>query len=304
MQVFCRIKKDCIWSFFSVLVVSVFIITSCVTQSQGDAMKKDISELDYSLNRLREKVNAQLNQTERNTKTALSSQSELQSLQRQLGENAGDIDALKLRLKKIEETTSATIDQYLAQIQQNEKTLTKLERQVANLELAMGNLTESSNGKSAIKKTPTSNTSSPSNSSSPAAAKQKLPLGAKTSAELLKIFTKDYEKGLFKELAEKTTTVIQHAQSTADMRALALEFRGEAKFNLKDYRGAALDLANYVEQNPQADRGARAFLLLGDSYVYLKKQDIARSYYRDCVQLFPNTSESQACLARAEKIGG
>lgn len=310
MQIFYRINNNKILNFFVVAGVSFSTIIRCVSQSQGDAMKQDINQLEYSVNQLREKLNTQLNQTERNTRSTLSSQSELQNFQRQLGENLGDIDALKLRVKKIEEVNSATTEQYAEQVRKNEQSITKLEQQVARLELTVASLSESIKG-SAPKKTtppatPPSKAPTPSPSKAPASGDkaQNTPLGAKTSADLLNVFKKEYEKGHFQELVQKTSSIIEQKQFGADMRALALEFRGEAKFRLNDYRGSALDLANYVEQYPTADRVSHALLLLGDSYVYLKKQDVASSYYHDCAKRYPDTSEGSACLARVEKIGG
>lgn len=289
MPTFNSIKTK--WILPSILCISIACtITSCVTPAQKEAMQANINELEESVNKLREKIAAQLKQMDHTTRTTLSSQSELQNMQNQLQDNLGEIDALKTRIKKIEEISSTNWERYTAQISANEHTIIKLERQVARLEL---NATESSHALAASASNPSTR-----NSSANSATNK-----FKTTKDVSKFLKKEYEKGNFKTVIQQSTAILQSAQSTSDMLAAALEFRAEAKFQLADYRGTVIDLTNYLEQYPHAEKSARALLLLGDSYVYLKNQSVAVSYYNDCIKMYGSTTEGSACSARISKIG-
>lgn len=267
-----------IFNSTKIILTSIFLFTSCVTTTQKEAMEGDIRHLENELNKLNERVGTQNKQMERATKVTISSQNDLQALQSQIQENAGDVDTLKLRLKKIEEISAQSSDRYNAKITANEQYITKLQRDVARLEL--------------LTPRETTNQATPPKKNSP---------NLKTAKDVEKFLKKQYEKGNFKELIQNATNIMESTNSNVDMIKIALEFRGEGKFQLGDYRGAAIDLSNYIEKYPNGEKQARAFLLAGDSYVYLRNEVAAMSYYNDCMKTYINTPEGNACESRLKK---
>lgn len=250
-----------------------------MTTTQKEAIQSDITQLENAVNKLNERIITQNKQMERATKVTISSQNDLQGLQNQIQENAGDLDTLKVRLKKIEEISAEISNRYNAKITASEQYIAKLQRDVARLELLV----------------PTETVQQPTTS-----PKKNVP-NIKTAKDVEKILKKQYEKGNFRELIQQATNIMQYTNSNVDMIKIALELRGEAKFQIGDYRGAALDLSNYIEKYPNSERQARAFLLLGDSYVYLKNEAAAMSYYNDCMKTYINTPEGIACAGRIKK---
>ena len=132
--------------------------------------------------------------------------------------------------------------------------------------------------------------------------KGKLNPKLKNLVEINKTLKSLLDSGNFKAAIDTATMVLLAHEATDEMLAAALEFRGEARFQLQDYRGAASDLAGVTEVFVNAPRKARALLLTGDSYVYLKNNAIALLYYQDCVKEFPNTPEGKASAGRLANL--
>ena len=256
------------------------LVTACVTPAQRAAMQRDINYLDQELSTLQNRMNAQSKQTEQNLKTSLSSQSEVQQLQAEIAENAGEIDSLKKELNKIAEIGSESAERYRASLQIHSKEIEELQKKVAYFDTTYH---------------PTEKKVYP-------AQKIKDSFKPKNAADVNRTLKRDYEKGWFKTVVLKSSMVIQSPESKADMIETAIEFRGEAKYKLSDYSAAIVDFTNYLENYPQGSKRSRALLLLGDSYVFLKKSAVAKSYYTECAKLYGKSFEGKACTARLEKL--
>ncbi len=128
--------------------------------------------------------------------------------------------------------------------------------------------------------------------------KGKVPFKIKNLATLEDALKMRLDKSDLKSVIGLSTVVLNAEAATDPMLAIALEYRGEAKFQQQDYRGAALDLALATSRFPTHSRQARALLFAGDSYVYLKNNAVAALYYQDCVKNFAATPEGKAASGR------
>jgi len=255
-------------------------MTSCVTTAQKEAMQRDIDYLEQETNNLRKHLNAQSKQTIQNTRTTLTSQTEVERLESHIAENSGDVDMLKAKVQNIEENSSSKLERYRASIDMHEKEIEKLQKHIALLEAKNPNVEKKVYPSEKLQKA----------------------FQPKKLADVESVLKRDYERSWFKNVILKSSMVIQASQSSTEMKESALEFRGEAKFKLSDYSGAVIDLTHFIESYPKAKKRARALLLLGDSYVFLKKNAAAKSYYSECAQTYKNSPEGKVCLDRKEKI--
>jgi tetratricopeptide (TPR) repeat protein len=121
-------------------------------------------------------------------------------------------------------------------------------------------------------------------------------------ADITKSLKSAFDQGNYKQTLELSNTVIHAIETTDDMMQLALEYRAESKFKLRDYKGAAIDLSNYIELFPNTNKYPLALLLAGDSYVYLKNNSMAKSYYQECAKSYSNLAEGKAAAGRLAKL--
>ncbi len=255
-------------------------LNSCVTPSQRDAMQKEISSLKYELRNVNNGLKTQTKQTEQNLKTTLTSQSEVEQLQAEISENAGNLDALKMQLDRIEKMASEIAQKSQLKFDETAKTLLDVQTQLAFF---------------------TTQNTYPETKVYPS-QKIKDSFNPKSLKAMEQILKYDYERGWYKNVILKSSMVIQASNVKADMLESALKFRGEAKYKLLDYAGAVTDLTHYLEMNSKGLKKSRAMLLLGDSYVFLKQNIAAKAYYTECAKTFANNKEGIACAQRLKQL--
>ena len=254
-----------------------------MTSERQDTLQSSIDDLKSHVNKLEGQLSSKDAQINNTTQTAIASQTEAQSLKDQLQLTQGAVDELKNKLKKIEEnsgTTSATTTNLQSQLGgmiTNSENIFILEKKIALLELKT-NINYSS------------------------VRKGKLHPKIKNINDEDKLLKLALDKGDFKSVIAIASSVLSAAEATNLMMATALEYRGEAKFQMKDFKGSATDFATELEYFPNPPRKARALLLAGDSYVYLKNNQIAQYYYQDCVKYFSKESEGKAASARLSSL--
>lgn len=267
------------------LLTTLFFLTSyfftgCMTSSRQDQLQVSIDKLQEQVSKIKNQLSSKDQQINNTTQTAIASQNEAQNLKDQLQLTQGAVDELKNRLKKIEENAGANSNASTANvvnISNNADSISTLQKQIARLELMTGaRLTYSRKGK--------------------------LPAKVKNIADLNKLLKSNFDDGNFKQVIDLTTNILSAHDATDQMLSSALEYRGEAKFQLTDYKGAAIDLANVVDIYPNIPRKARALLLLGDSYVYLKNNSIALLYYQDCAKNYAASAEGKAAVSRLSNL--
>ncbi|APJ02686.1 tetratricopeptide repeat protein [Silvanigrella aquatica] len=263
---------------FLTLTASSLIFQGCMTSSRQDQLQTSLSQLQGQIVQLQEQINKRDQQITNTTQTALSSQNEVESLQTQLQLTQGTVDELKAKIKRIEENAGGNAsEQNVISLNNKSDSLTQIQRQIARIEIA-------ATSKIGLNK------------------KGKLPPKLTSLAEINKSLKNSFEQGNFKQTIELSSSVLHSADATDDMMQIAVAYRGESKFKLKDYKGAAIDLSNYIELYPNSSKYALSLLLAGDSYVYLKNNEIAKSYYQECAKSYPNLAEGKAAAGRLSKI--
>lgn len=270
-------KKSMLKSIATVAISSL-LFQGCLTSSRQDQLQSSITQLQGQVFQMQEQLSKRDQQITNTTQTALSSQNDVESLQTQLQLTQGAVDELKAKIKRIEETSSGSAtDQNVISLNNQPDSLTQMQRQLARIEIA-------ANSKVGLSR------------------KGKLPQKFHTLAEINKSLKNSFEQGNFKQTIEISSIIISASDATDAMLQSAIEYRGESKFKIQDYRGAAIDLSNYIESYPAAQKYARALLLTGDSYVYLKNNPIAKSYYQECAKSYPNLPEGKAAAGRLANL--
>jgi len=262
-----------------VLATSSFLFQGCLTSSRQDQLQTSITQLQGQVFQMQEQLNKRDQQISNTTQTALSSKSDVESLQTQLQLTQGVVDELKTKIKRIEENAGSGTgsDSNVISLNSSSDSLTHIQRQIARIEL-------SANSRVGINR------------------KGKLPAKMQTQAEINKSLKASFEQGNMKQTIDQSSLIINAAEATDSMIQTALEYRAEAKFKTQDYKGAAIDFSNYVDFFSSGTKYARALLLAGDSYVYLKNNAIAKSYYQECAKSFPNIPEGKAAAGRLANL--
>jgi TolA-binding protein len=255
-------------------------LQSCITSSKEDKIEFSLAQLRSQVSQLKELLNQRNQQITNTTQSLVNSQQDLQGLQAQLQLTEGALDELKIKVNRIEENSGnqRSSEENLNTL--NNKNFDKinlLERQIARIELL-------SNTKTALAK------------------KGKLPQKIKTAESLKKTLKKLYEQNHFKQAIELSNSVLSATDTSPDLTKIALEYRAESKFKLQDFQGSAIDYSTYTENYPQSPKYPRALLLAGDSYVYLKNNNIAKSYYQECAITYSQLPEGKAASSRLKNL--
>lgn len=263
---------------FFTLASSLFLFQGCMTSSRQDQLQASLTQIQGQVFQLQEQVNKRDQQINNTTQAALSSKNDVESLQTQLQLTQGVVDELKLKIKRIEENAGGVpTESGVIALGGSTDNLTTMQRQIARIELASGS-------KVAINR------------------KGKLPAKLKTPADITRSLKSSFEQGNFKQTTETSNAVLGASDATDIMIQTALEYRAEAKFKQQDFKGSAIDFSNYIEMFPTAAKYPRALLLAGDSYVYLKNNAIAKSYYQECAKSFANSPEGKAAAGRLASL--
>lgn len=251
--------------FFAFCLGMTWLLTGCMTTAQ----EREMSDLQMQVDTLQKQTKQREQQLSSATQTSQSVQTELDALKSQNATLQGGVDELKMRIQKIEETAGST-----SEVSKNDasgESSPLIERRLVRLELL--------NAENVPKTA-------------------KLPAKLKDLATLEKLLKTDFDNSRFDDVVKIASLVINSSDAKPQAVALALEYRGEAKFNQRNYRGAALDLSSFIESFPSHKRYPRALLLAGDSFFYLKKAQVALSYYTECKGNYASTAEGKAAAGR------
>ncbi|KAB8030634.1 hypothetical protein [Fluviispira multicolorata] len=260
------------------LIVSTSLLMSgCMTSSRQDQIQSSISQLQGQIFQIQEQLSSRDQQITNTTQTAISSQNEVQNLQTQIQLTQGNVDELKARLKRMEETSgNGGSEQNVITLNNNHEFIA-LQRQIARIEIMLNN--RLNNNK-----------------------KAKLPEKLKTIPSITKSLKTDFEQSKFKQVIDNSSAILIATDASEPMQQIALEYRAEARFKIQDFKNAALDFTSYIERFPDAPKNARALLLAGDSYVYLKNNLIAKTYYQECAKVYANMPEGKASAGRLANL--
>lgn len=265
--------------FLSIISSLLLLQSGCMMTSQRrDQIQVSIHDINTRMKALEKKIESDRSQLDNTSQTVLASQNDLSSLQNQVQNSQGVIDELKNKISDLqEEKRQNRLNQNLSS--QSPQADQLILRKVSRMELLVPNAFF------VIQKT-----------------RKKLPSSIATLEKLRNTYRTQYEAGHFTKIIDLSSMVFSGQNATTAMRALSLEFRGEAYFQKKDYKSSAIALGTFVDTFPKSERYQRALLLAGDSYVYLNNHETAASYYAECKNLFPSTPEGKAAHKRLASL--
>jgi TolA-binding protein len=256
---------------------ALLTLSGCMTSQRQDQLQGSIDRLQAQIFDLQNQIASRDQQISNTTQSALSSQSNLDDLKSQLQLTQGDVDELKSKIKKMEQTAAPTAGVATLQNPPPASIPSEILRKIARVDLMVDDILNHPR-------------------------KGKLPGKIKNNNELAKALKNEYESGNFKEVINISSAVLNAQTATSAMISSALQYRGDSKFQLQDYRGAAIDLGLYVENYPNGQKYSRALLIAGDCYVYLKMNNVARTYYEEGARAFPTTPEGKAASGRLASL--
>jgi hypothetical protein len=268
--------------FCALLLSTIFSNTACMSSAREENLRGEINKLRMDLHQELAKVQESTLGTVRSTTEDASrkvqgAHGEVEDLRRQLALTQGAVDELQTRFARVSDiaTRSANTQDVAIRLSEIEESLEKSQRRIELL--LMQDIKRESGLKS------------------------KTSLKYKTADELEKAFV-----SLFASKEYKKTLVLANQVLAADVSPgfveLALRFRAEAAFAQQDYFDSAYDFGDFVERFPKSSKFPRALLLAGDSFVYLHKFKVAKSFYQECVRVASDREECRASRERLAKL--
>ena len=279
-------------------------LMGCMSSSREEALRNSIDKLEGKVASLEKELQVRdekIKTIGNKAATVDSTQSNIEEVKRQVSLTQGAVDELRIKFARLSEsqanapTNAAGMQQGtdLAEDGENatgshnkdDSKLAELERRVARLELEVQSKSETQ------AKDHTENKKS--SKADPKYASTK---------ELTKVLGGHFTKKSFTKVQSLASEVLSSGLGN-DYKEIALLFKAEASFALENYKAAAIEFADFLTRFPASDRRPRALLLAGDSYVYLKQFDTAKTYYRECVEKFPKKQECTASKERLDRLG-
>jgi tetratricopeptide (TPR) repeat protein len=262
--------------------------SGCITSAREESLRRSITQLEGKVEVL-EKALAERDEKIKTIGSKAeyveSASSGLEDLRRQLGLTQGAVDELRIKFTRLTETGApgGTVPGSVSGLGESSlppESPQDTERRLAALELAIEQLSGAQ-------------MKQPSKSETPA---------YKSTRELTKAIGGQFAQKNYTKVNEMADAVL-NSDLDASYKEIALLFKAEAAFASENYKSAALEFSNFLTRYPNSERRARALLLAGDSFVYLKQFDTAKSYYRECVQKFAEKQECKASKERLDRLG-
>jgi TolA-binding protein len=253
----------------------------CVSSSREEALRTSIASLEVKVSALQREL-ADRDQTLKSKSAVVDSASAgLEDVKRQVSMTQGAVDELRVKLARLSEAGDSGVGAGPSEsnVSDDVDRLATLEERIAKLEQAAS----SKDAKGA-------------KSSGKAAPKYA------SAADLTKVLGGHFSKKEFKKVDTLATEVL-NSNLGPSFKETALLFRAESAFASESYKQAAGDFGDFLTKYPKSDRRARALLLAGDSFVYLKQLDQAKTHYKECVDKFPKRPECVAAKERLDRLG-
>lgn len=272
----------------AIILLSCVLFVGCITTRKEEEMRASIQALERRMAEMNSSLPKNLenvkNEAENAQKRMQANRSELDELRKEIALSQGAIDELRVKFSRVQES-SAQLSDGTAPVGNTgnkglEETVAELSSRVARAEMLLQNIKE----RSEQKKDPKTK----------AKYKNANELGKALAAAFV---AKDYKK-----VVSIATPVID-ANASKEQLELAYQFRGEAHFALQNYERAASDFTEFVDRFPKSDKKARALLMTGDSFVYLKQPYVAKGFYSECVKKYAEREECKASKERLARMG-
>ncbi len=263
---------------------SALLFSACMTSKREEELEQKISQLridmGYEMARIRETTLGSVrSSTEDVSRKAQGARTDVEDVRRQLLLTQGALDELQTKFSRFTsaaKTGSTTNDEVVIRISEIEYALDKLDRRMERIQ-AREELFASATNKTKLS--------------------AKLDTPEKLEKALSTAFSaKDYKK------TQSMASQVLLVSSGPVLEELALRYRAEAHFANQEYSSAALDFSEFVDRFPRNSKYPRALLLAGDSYVYLRKFRLARSFYTECTRMAPEKEECKVSKDRLAKL--
>ncbi len=266
--------------FWKLLGIALGVISAagCMTSKRAEELDGKISQLrvdmGYEMAKVREAAMGSVrSSTEDVSRKTQGTKNEMEELRRQLALTQGALDELETKFSRYSsaiKNNSPSADDAAIRFSEIEYVLEKLERRMERFQLREEN----------------------------AGVPGKLPAKYDTAEKLEKALSQAFTQKDYKKVQTISSQVLSAHPSVA-LSELALRFRGEARFAAQDHAGSALDFSEFVDRFPRSSKYPRALLLAGDSYVYLRKFRVAKSFYTECSRV---ASEKEECKVSKERL--
>lgn len=264
--------------------LAIVALGACMSSEREEALQASVREMDKKMVELERQVLTRdralesiRTNSDESSRRVQASKNEMEDVRRQLALTQGAVDELRVKLSRLQEGGGGGHDG--ASLQPGESDgVARLERKLAKMELMQDVSVDKKPKGGAVPK-------------------------FKSGAEVAKSLKASLEQKDVKKVVTTASALI-YAEVPEDQVEAALGYRAEAYFAQQDFGKAAIDLISFLERFPRSERRPRALLLAGDSFVYLKRFDSARSFYAECVRVTPERDECKASKERLDKLGG
>ncbi|MFZ9520926.1 MAG: tetratricopeptide repeat protein [Silvanigrellaceae bacterium] len=274
------------------IAAALMLLPACMTSKREEELNAQLKALEVRMIEMEKQVQVRdrtfdvvKNTTEESSRKVLTAKSELDEVRRQLSMTQGAIDELRVKMARVQEgatnsglnAKSLSDDSSVLRLSELDDWQNKVEKRLTKAELLAKDAHETT-------------------------GKEKKNIAIKNRDELAKMLSSAYSQKDYAKVIRLASGVIGNSTSEP-MKTLAMEFRAEAQFQLRNYGKAALDLMEIIEKYPSFERKPRALLLAGDSCVYLKQLRAAKALYAECVRQFPDKEECKASKERLARLG-
>ncbi len=271
------IERKYAFRSFQLLICAMGVL-GCMTSRRAEDLDQKISQLridmGYEISKVRESaIGTVRSSTEDVSRKTQDARTEVEDMRRQLALTQGALDELQAKFTRFATAgrgRNAGSDDSAIRFSEMEYSIDRLERRLDRL-LEKEDATTS---------------------------RAKLDAKVGTPEKLEKALSTAYAQKDFKKVQSIASGVLA-AKASPSLLEVALRYRGEARFAAQDHSGAASDFSEFVDRFPRSDRYPRALLLAGDSYVYLRKFRLAKSFYSECTRM---ASEKEECKVSRERL--
>lgn len=262
------------------------LFVGCLTSKREEELRNSIhlletrvAELQKQLEVKDKSISTVKTEAETTHRNVQATKTDLDEMRRELSLTQGAIDELRLKMTRLQEA-SANSGAPTGSGNVNDEHALTLHRKIALADIQLRALRDELHSGSKKGKT------------------QKY----KSAAELTKTLVGPFVKKEYKKVIQLASSVIDGG-APADQVETALSFRGESYFATQNYDHAAQDFSEILIRFPKSEKRARALLMSGDSFVYLKQPYAAKSFYAECVQSLPEREECKASKERLDRLG-
>jgi TolA-binding protein len=252
-----------------------------MTSKREEELEQKISQLridmGYEISKVRESAMGSVRtSTEDVSRKAQDARTEIDDLRRQLALTQGALDELQTKFTRFASAgrgRSQGTDDSAIRFSEVEYAIDRLERRLERLQ----------------------------EKEDSSASKAKLDPKVASVEKLEKALSTAYQQKDYKKVQSVSSGVLA-AKAHQSLLEVALRYRGEARFASQDYAGSASDFSEFVDKFSRSEKYPRALLLAGDSYVYLRKFRLAKSFYSECSRMAPEKEECKVSKERLAKL--